>query len=163
MLQKHTLQSIYCSVTLPLFSFNFFSVIPNPQYASFDILDSTSTGRDKKKNISISVAEVCVWFGEFAVSLSNRGISLFTNRSRRDERDEDSVGAAVYSPDLALALKHKLPAETSIFSAEAWAIYQALILLESTSHIVAAIFSFFFKERFGRSFVFFRSNPALII
>jgi len=49
--------------------------------------------------------------------------------------------AAVYSPDLALALKHKLPAETSIFSAEAWAIYQALILLESISHTAAAVFS----------------------
>jgi len=51
------------------------------------------------------------------------------------------VGAATYSPDLGLALKHKLPADSSIFSAEAWAIYQALILVESSQSNKATIFS----------------------
>jgi len=96
----------------------------------------------RKGRRSISVGEIRVKFREFAASLVGNGISLFTNGSRRIEDDEDStVGAAVYSPDLHLALKHKLPPETSIFSAEAWAIYQALILIESTSHLAATIFS----------------------
>jgi len=51
------------------------------------------------------------------------------------------VGSAVFSPDLHLAIKHRLPADTSIFSAEAWAILQALILLESSSSRKAAVFS----------------------
>jgi len=41
--------------------------------------------------------------------LVNGGISFFTDGSRRIEDDEISaVGAAVYSLDLQLALKHKL-------------------------------------------------------
>jgi len=51
------------------------------------------------------------------------------------------VGAEVYSPELDIAIKHKLPLETSVFSAEAWAVYQALILVESSSYPEAAIFS----------------------
>jgi len=47
----------------------------------------------------------------------------------------------VYSPDLGLAIKHKLPSDTTVFSAEVWAIYQALILIDSSSSLSAAIFS----------------------
>jgi len=134
-LQKHILQSIYRSVTPPLFSYNFLSVFPIPRYVSFN---SLSVGKDKNQAIPV---EMCARFREFSVSLTNGDISLFTDGSRRDEEDENSaVGAAVYSLNLALALKHKLPAETSIFSAEAWAIYQTLIL-ESTSYKAIAVFS----------------------
>jgi len=97
-LQKYTLQSIYRSVTPPLFSFNFSSMFPIPQYASFNILDFSSTGRGKRKDISIPIAEVRARFAEFAASLIDGGISLYTNGSRRVVGDEDSsVGAAVYS------------------------------------------------------------------
>jgi len=51
------------------------------------------------------------------------------------------VGSAVFSPDLCLAIKHKLPSDTSIFSAEVWAIFQVLILFESFRSTCAAIFS----------------------
>jgi len=47
----------------------------------------------------------------------------------------------VYSPDLGLAIKHKLPSDSTVFSAEAWAIYQALILIDSSSSSSAAVFS----------------------
>jgi len=44
-------------------------------------------------------------------------------------------------PNWASQLNINFPPEASIFSAEAWAIYQALILVESSSHNEAAIFS----------------------
>jgi len=80
-----------------------------------------------------------IWI-DFAASLINDGISLFTDGSRRDD-ENSAVGAAVYFPDLGIAIKHKFPPETSIFSAEAWAIYQALILVESSPYPEAAVFS----------------------
>jgi len=114
-------------------------MFPIPRYASFDFLDSSLPGR--KGGRSISVGEIRVKFREFAAPLVGDGTSLFTDGSRRVEDEDSAVDAAVYSPDLHLALKHKLPLETSIFSAEAWAIYQTLILIESTSHLAATIFS----------------------
>jgi len=66
------------------------------------------------------VGEVRARFREFAASLIDVGISLFTDGSRRIDEDEDSVvGVAVFSPELQLALKHRLPPGTSVFSAEA--------------------------------------------
>jgi len=103
-------------------------------------MDSSLLGQRRKRPISADEARLK--FREFSASLVNDGISLFTDGSRRVEGDDNSsVGSAVYSPDLQLALKHKLAPETSIFSAEAWAIYQALILVESTPHRTAVIFS----------------------
>jgi len=139
-LQKSSLSFIHRTITSPLFSYSFPSVFLISQYASFDILDSLPPGKNKKQ--MLSACEVRERFREFTSSLVNGGISIFTDGSRRIENDEDfAVGAAVYSPDLHLALKHKLPPATSIFSSEAWAIYQALILIESTSHTTAVIFS----------------------
>jgi len=103
-------------------------------------LDSLPPGKNKK--LAIPAAEVRVRFREFAAPLVKGDISLFTDGSRRIEGSDDSaVGTVVYTPDLHLALKHKLPPESSVYSAEAWAIYQALILIESVRHKVAAIFS----------------------
>jgi len=39
------------------------------------------------------------------------------------------------------SLKHKLPANTSIFTAEAWAVYQSLNMVESSGEHKAVIFS----------------------
>jgi len=66
-------------------------------------------------------------------------VAIYTDGSQKDE--DSPVGSAVFLPDLHLAIKHKLPSDTSIFSAEAWAILQALILLESSHFTRAAIFS----------------------
>jgi len=137
-LQKSSLSVIHRSVTPPLFSYSFYSVFPIRQYASFNVLDSLPLGKNNK--LMLSAQEVRARFKEFASSLDDGGISIFTDGSRRIEEDEDTA-AAVYSPDLHLTLKHKLPPATSIFSSEAWAIYQALILIESTSYTFAAIFS----------------------
>jgi len=69
--------------------------------------------------------------------LIGEGISIYTDGSK----SEDLPVGAIYSPVLGLTLKQKLSADTSIFSAEAWAIYQALILLESLQSNSATIFS----------------------
>jgi len=63
---------------------------------------------------------------------------IFTDGSKR-EGEDSSVGAAIYSLELGITIKHKLPPETSIFSAEA--VYQALIFVESSPYSEAAIFS----------------------
>jgi len=99
-LQKYSLQSIR-SVTPPLFSYNFSSLFPIPQYASFDILDSPLSGNDR--NRSIPVAEIRKRFREFTLPLVNDGISLFMDGSKKNE--DSAVDAVMYSPDLGLVLK----------------------------------------------------------
>jgi len=125
-------------VSPPLFAFGFFALLPTPQFASFGFGVSSSKRGDS--NLVISNLEIRKKFQAFAAPLINADISLFTDESRREDEDS-SVSAAIYSPELGIAIKHKLPPETSIFSAEAWAVYQALILVESSSYSEAAIFS----------------------
>lgn len=52
--------------------------------------------------------------------LRRGAISIYTDGSKEPG---STVGAGVYSPDLDTTIMHKLPSETSIFSAELWAIY----------------------------------------
>jgi len=136
-LQKYALQSIHRSVTPPLFSYNYPALLPTPQYASFDI--SSSSRNKKNSHNNVSVSEVRNRFREFSSPLINDGISVYSDGSKKDA--DSAVGAAVYSPELGLAIKHKLPSDVTVFSAEAWAIYQALILVDSSSNPSAAIFS----------------------
>jgi len=71
-------------------------------------------------------------FCEFSTSLIGTGISIYTDGSRRDV--DSAVGAAVFPSELSLAIKHKLSTDSSIFSAEAWTLYQVLILIESSGY-----------------------------
>jgi len=57
-------------------------------------------------------------FWNFSLPLINNGISVYTDGSRKD--DKSAVGAVIFSPELDLAIKHKLPSDASIFFAEAW-------------------------------------------
>jgi len=136
--QKYSTNLIWHSVSPPLFAFNFSALFPIPQFDSFEFEGSSSKGREE--NLAVSTSEIRNKFQDFAAPLINDGILLFTDGSRRDDEDS-AVGAAVYSPELGIAIKHKLPPETSVFSAEAWTVYQALILVESSSYPEAAIFS----------------------
>lgn len=54
---------------------------------------------------------------------------------------EGRAGAGVYSPELGLKLMYKLPFYTTIFSAEAWAIYQALLIIIQLNIESAVIFT----------------------
>ncbi|XP_011049768.1 PREDICTED: uncharacterized protein LOC105143270 [Acromyrmex echinatior] len=58
----------------------------------------------------------------------NRGPIIYTDGSKTVRKDR--VGFTIYSPDLNVAFKFKLPPETSIFSAESWTILQAINLIE---------------------------------
>jgi len=95
--------------------------------------------RSTTKSPHLTTTELLKKFREFSSPLIGEGISIYTD----DSKTENSPvrGATIYSPELGLALKHRLPADTSIFSAEAWAIYQAFILLESSQYEKATIFS----------------------
>jgi len=135
-LQKYYLNLLWRSVSSPPFAFGYSALLPTPHFASFGSEDSTSRREDGKLSISILRKK----FQAFAAPLINDDILLYTDGSKR-EGDDSSAGAAVYSPELGLAITHKLPPETSIFSAEAWAVYQALILVESFPYSEAAIFS----------------------
>jgi len=128
--------SIFRSVLPPSLGYDFSATIPIPPYLSFDLSPKKSRG---KKRCLYSATEVRQKFKEFASPIIEQAISLYTDGSKRD--DDSSVGAAVYSRDLGLSLKHKLPANTSIFTAEAWAVYQSLIMVESSGERKAVIFS----------------------
>jgi len=98
-----------------------------------------SLRRKKTINLSISFLEVQRKFKEFAAPLINDGFAVFTDGSKKNE--DPGIGAAIFSPELHLVIKHKLSSNTSIFSAEAWTIYQALILIGSSRSTRAAVFS----------------------
>jgi len=51
-------------------------------------------------------------------------ISFYTDGSKLDK--DAPTGASVFSPDLKLNIMHRLPVETSVFTAEAWSIYLAI-------------------------------------
>jgi len=53
-------------------------------------------------------------FQDFSSPLIGEGISIYTDGS-----DDSPIEAAIYSPELGIALKHRLSSDTSIFSAEA--------------------------------------------
>jgi len=136
-LQNYVRDIMFRSLTPPPFSFSYQALFPTPSYHLFDILDCSSKKKNKSPNISIS--EIRQRFQDFASPLIGNGIAIYTDGSKKD--DDSPVGSAVFSPELHLAIKHRLPSDASIFSAEAWAILQALILLESSPCREAAVFS----------------------
>ena len=86
--------------------------------------DNSLTNVPKKANNQIHQAR----FLETITTYANRGPIIYTDGSK--SVSEDRVGSAIYSSDLNVLLKFKLPPETSIFSAESWAILQAINLIE---------------------------------
>ncbi|XP_018404625.1 PREDICTED: RNA-directed DNA polymerase from mobile element jockey-like [Cyphomyrmex costatus] len=72
------------------------------------------------------------------VTVRHNSITFYTDGSKEADC---SVGAGVFSPELNIQIAHKLPAETSIFSAELWAIYQAVVLALDADHSRITVFS----------------------
>jgi len=101
---------IFRSVLPPALGYDFYATIPIPSYLSFN-LPSSKTRNERRP---YSVAEVRQKFGEFASPIIEQAISLYTDGSKGG--DGLPVGAAVSSRDLGFSLKHKLPANTSIFT-----------------------------------------------
>ncbi|KYN16341.1 Ribonuclease H1 [Trachymyrmex cornetzi] len=78
-------------------------------------------------------------FRELSTTYSAKGPLVFTDGSK--SKDGGSVGAGVYSKDLNWIIKDKLPSEASVFSAEAWAIIRAILLVEDRCCDTSTIFS----------------------
>jgi len=116
-LQRHVLDSIHHSVAPPLYSYSCQASIPLLDCHSFNFLITRveSSGR-RVSYKTLSRTELLKKFLEFSSPLIEEGISIYTDGSKFED---SPVRAAVYSLELGLALKHKLPADTSIFSAEA--------------------------------------------
>jgi len=127
-LQKHTLNFVHRSVIPSPHGSCFSASIPLPDFHSFGwpIFGPESLGKDRPPTTN-QRAMIIKKFREFSSPLIDEGISIYTDGSKSDD---SPVGVAIYSPELCIALKHKLSSDTSIFSVEVWAIYQARIRLE---------------------------------
>ncbi|EGI70039.1 hypothetical protein G5I_01192 [Acromyrmex echinatior] len=95
-------------------------------------LDDSMTSLSKHANNKVRLA-----FGNFPLhtSQNSKGLLIFTDGSKSENE------ASVYSKELNYYIKDKLPPETSVFSAEAWAILQAVLLIEDRCCDTAIIFS----------------------
>jgi len=136
-LQKHVLDSIHRFVFPSPLIFDYYASIPTPDYHAFELLKPAKTITSSGKRSSLPHAVILKKFLTFSSPLIANGTSIYTDDSKNENAP---LGAAVFSLKLKLAIKHKLPPDTSIFSAEAWAMYQALILLKSSQSTNAVIF-----------------------
>jgi len=86
------MDTMFRSLTPPLFSFSFQALFPIFFYYSFDILGPSSKKSNNSPNLS--VAEICQKFREFASLIVDNGIAIYTDGSKKDE--DSSVGSAVF-------------------------------------------------------------------
>jgi len=90
-------------------------------------------------NENLSKDSINKIFLEKSLSFSINAITFYTDGSKTDK--EAPTGASVYSPDINLNIIHRLPMETSIFTAEAWAIYLAINTIIDLKCDKAVVFS----------------------
>jgi len=106
--------SIYSSAFLPAFFFDFETAI----FSSSPCMAMFPTDKD------LPHVAIRKKFLELSASYRDNAVSFYTDGSKLS-RDRPA-GVGVYSPDLNLRIAHRLPSETSIFSAGAWAILLAI-------------------------------------
>jgi len=133
-LQKHILDTVYRSIIPFPFNCSYHASIPLPDFHSFDLPtpNTKSPGKSQSSYLVIQGSSTKEIPGLFHLSCWRWNLYIYGSKS-----EDFQVGATIYSPELGLALKHKLPSDTSIFSAEAW----AFILVESSQFKKATIFS----------------------
>ncbi|XP_018393520.1 PREDICTED: uncharacterized protein LOC108772485 [Cyphomyrmex costatus] len=83
--------------------------------------------------------EIIQSFNDRLQELDPSGLTVYTDGSRITE--DGCAGAAFFSPELGHCFKYKLTRSASVFTAEAWAIYQALILTLDAGYSKIYIFS----------------------
>ncbi|XP_018378524.1 PREDICTED: uncharacterized protein LOC108771118 [Trachymyrmex cornetzi] len=91
-------------------------------------------GCNKKDNPSLTKAD----FYHKSFNYRQNAVSWYTDGSKNLD---GVMGAAVFTPDMEGTVKHKLPPETSVFSAELWAILQAIQLIGDLNTKKNVIFS----------------------
>jgi len=78
-------------------------------------------------------------FLDKSASYSTDAFTFYTDGSKTNKGNPS--GASVYSPDINLNFDHRLPAETSVFTAEVWAIYLAVNTIIGLKRDKAVIFT----------------------
>lgn len=118
---QHHKQVIHHTVILPKYSYSYESMFAFPEVHYFpeELLPLL--------NDSPASAAQSVFLETFQKFLEH-AIVFYTDGSRVDE--SSCVGAAWHSPQLGLEIMDKLPHHASVFSAEAWAIYNVIISLK---------------------------------
>ncbi|XP_011706191.1 PREDICTED: RNA-directed DNA polymerase from mobile element jockey-like [Wasmannia auropunctata] len=117
----HLKQQIHHTVILPKFSCTFASI-----FISLEILYSPEEFSTRLSNSSSELARTL--FLETFREFIGQSTIFYTDGSRINE--SSCVGAAWHSPHLGIELMDRLPHYASIFSAEAWAIYNVVISLK---------------------------------
>lgn len=120
---------IHSSAFLPAFYSSYESQFARPECRSLEISHKEQ----------ISNKEIQVLFQEATSSLRAVATEFYTDGSKISV--DLGTGAAVYVPRLNLKIRDRLPAGTSVFSAEAWAILQALVLISQFEFNTSVIFS----------------------
>ncbi|XP_018366329.1 PREDICTED: uncharacterized protein LOC108763321 [Trachymyrmex cornetzi] len=112
-------QDIDCSFTLPNFRHSFHSTITSSSYTSLSVPSLESL------KLFPNLCAQALFDHEFS-HLTAESTVFYTDGSKVDHGTY--VGAAVFSPQLRAELMYRLSSYTSVFSAEAYAIYNAVTL-----------------------------------
>jgi len=125
----HYRNSIHRTPFLPYFFFNFDTVLLEikPRMAMYPVDANLSNSSINKIFLKKSSA--------FIINAK----TFYTDGSKLDS--DVPSGASVYSPDFNVNIMHRLPAESSVFSAEAWAINLAIHAVINYNCTKAVIFS----------------------
>jgi len=108
-------------------------------------------------------------FLETSASYRDDTVSFYTDNSKL--RSDLLVGVGVFSPDLNLRITHRLPSETSIFSAEAWAILLAIdvsfdfncgktVIFSDSKSVLDALAPF--SSTYNKNYLIFRIKNKLL-
>ncbi|XP_018373152.1 PREDICTED: RNA-directed DNA polymerase from mobile element jockey-like [Trachymyrmex cornetzi] len=125
---KHMIDKSFQSTIHPAFETSY------PDFISrFKYLQPIFITKDKPDRVIIQE------FMDNTAELRKEAITFYTDGSKLDERG--CAGAASYSPELGVSFRYKLTPDTTVFTAEAWAIYQTLLLIQDVGYSKAIIFS----------------------
>ncbi|XP_018375583.1 PREDICTED: uncharacterized protein LOC108769220 [Trachymyrmex cornetzi] len=125
---KHMIDKSFQSTIHPAFETSYLDFI-----SRFKYLQPIFITKDKPDRVIIQE------FMDNTAELRKEAITFYTDGSKLDERG--CAGAASYSPELGVSFRYKLTPDTTVFTAEAWAIYQTLLLIQDVGYSKAIIFS----------------------
>ncbi|XP_071572505.1 uncharacterized protein [Temnothorax nylanderi] len=116
---EQTVRYIYKSTILPTFQYSFYSSFFSPPhyYPGPDLMSIFS--RIPRQQVQTAFEQA---FGD----VMRDTLVFYTDGSKT--QSGNYVGSACHSPQIQLQIMHKLPSQTSVFTAEAWAIYNAVLL-----------------------------------
>ncbi|XP_018395313.1 PREDICTED: uncharacterized protein LOC108773860 [Cyphomyrmex costatus] len=125
---KHDISHLKSSYFIPAFESSLNAFIFRKHFESF--ISCTKETNDN---------EIIQSFSNRLQELDSSGLTVYTDGSKLSE--DGCAGAAFFSPELGHCFKYKLTCSASVFTAEAWAIHQALILALVAGYSKIYIFS----------------------